>query len=151
MRSGIELAGRALGPSELVVPILEPRLSAGFFLNARKRAGCFRCRAGNSTRQWSEPDTGLGTEIPSARWLRPASSRVAGIKGERSLQFAVFRHRSRVRPALLTAPAEMFLRDVILTRPAVFAALSYSGLLANGLSHNFALEGCARPRRKPVI
>jgi hypothetical protein len=98
-----------------------------------------------------QPDTAQETQIPAEAVAPPPSSRVAGIKGERSLQFAVFRHRSRVRPALLTAPAEMFLRDVILTRPAVFAALSYSGLLANGLSHNFALERCARLRRKPVI
>jgi hypothetical protein len=108
-------------------------------------------RAVSSLRTALQPDTAQETQIPAKAVAPPPSSRVAGIKGERSLQFAVFRHRSRIRPALLTAPAEMFLRDVILTRPAVFAALSYSGLLANGLSHNFALEHCARPRRKPVI
>src|SRR5262245_18943847 len=79
-----------------------------------------------------------------------ASSRMAGVEGRWSLQFFLFRHHRGAPPALLTAPDETLLRDVVLARPAVFAGLTYEGLPANGLRHGLALVGSVHARSRLV-
>jgi hypothetical protein len=64
------------------------------------------------------------------------------VEGRWRLQLGVLRHQASARPALLAAPAEALLRDVILARAALLAALPYSRLLANALSHNLPLGSC---------
>jgi hypothetical protein len=79
----------------------------------------------------------------TARFGVPTSSRVPGVEGGWRLQLAVFRHHVG-RRLLLAAPAEPGLRDVILARPALLAALAYPCLLANAQTHNLS-PWCSRP------
>src|SRR6516165_1682106 len=74
------------------------------------------------------------------------SRRVTGIEVGRSFLFALFRHHRGARAALLTAPAQTLLRDVVFARPAIFPSLTDESLLANGLSHSLRpceLRRCA--------
>jgi hypothetical protein len=117
-------------PLSSFVPELEPRRRRGFSFgrgpHRRKPQPCLESAPSPS---------GAGYR---GRWLwaRPRSGRVAGIEVGRSFLFALFRHHRGARAALLTAPAEPLLRDVVLARPAIFPSLTYEGLLANGLNHS---------------
>jgi len=61
---------------------------------------------------------------------------MAWIERGGSLLPIVLRHQIGARLALLAAPAETFLRDIILAGPALFARLANLGLLANALRHS---------------
>jgi hypothetical protein len=116
-------------PLSSFVPELEPRHRRGFSFGSgphrRKPQPCLESAPSPS---------GAGYR---GRWLwtRSRSGRVAGIEVARSFLFALFRHHRGARAALLTAPAEPLLRDIVLARPAIFPSLTDEGLLANGLSH----------------
>jgi len=126
-------------PLSSFVPELEPRRRRGFSFGSGltggsrgpDRVGAVTVRSG----------------IPRSMALaRPGLRRVAGIDVGRSFLFALFRHHRRARAALLAAPAEPLLRDVVLARPAIFPSLTDEGLLANGLSHSLRpceLRRCA--------
>jgi hypothetical protein len=126
-------------PLSSFVPELEPRHRRGFSFGRgpprRKPQPCLESAPSPS---------GAGYR---GRWLwaRSRSGRVAGIEVRRSFLFALFRHHRGARAALLTAPAEPLLRDVVLARAAIFPALTYQGLLANGLRHT--LRPCELRRR----
>src|SRR5262245_21532465 len=115
-------------PLSSFVPVLEPRPRRGFSFGERRDRSRNRSLVVGRIR----PSSGAGyrTQAP------PGSSRVAGVEVGWSLQLALLGHRGAARGALLTAPAETLLRDVVLARPAVFAGLTYEGLLANGLTHS---------------
>src|SRR5262245_53746646 len=142
VRLGIVLVERARRPSEFVRPRdFRAPPPAGFF---------FRVEGPRSA---AEPQLVVRRVRPSSGYRGgpwSASSRVAGIEGGWSLQFFLFRHHRDAPPALLTAPAETLLRDVVLARPAVFAGLTYEGLLANGLSHGLALVSSVDARSRLI-
>src|SRR5262249_2254911 len=126
--------------SSFVPETLEPRPGGVFLSDRAPSIGC-----GTAACRQASPSP---IRIPG----RPcsASSRVAGIEGRWSLQFALFRHHRGAPPAFLPAPAETLLRDVVLARPAVFAGLTYEGLLANGLSHGLALVNSVDARSRLI-
>ena len=63
------------------------------------------------------------------------SGDMPGIERKRGLQPAVLGHLRGIRGSLLAARPETCPRNVILGRPALFAGLTYPGLLPNGLGH----------------
>ena len=109
---------------------LEPRRRRGFSFGSGPER--------RKPRPWSESAPSPSGAGYRGRWrrARPRSSRVAGIDVGRSFLFALFRHHRGARAALLAAPAQTLLRDVVLARPAIFPSLTYEGLLANGLNHS---------------
>ena len=116
-------------PLSSFVPELEPRRRRGFSFG-RGLTGASRSLTE------SAPSPSAAGYRGQWLWARPRSRRVAGIEVGRSFLFALFRHHRGARAALLTAPAEPLLRDVVLARPAIFPSLTDEGLLANGLSHS---------------
>ena len=114
-------------PLSSFVPDFRTPPSAGFFLAA----------------------TATATRFKPAGPDQPGSSRMAGVEGGWCLQPVVFGHKVRCRASGLAAPAETLLGDVILARPAFLAALTYSCLLANALSHSLVPRG--RCRTAPSI
>jgi hypothetical protein len=141
LRGGQELTpwNGLYDPLSSFVPVLEPRPRRGFSFGSdpdrRKPQLCS---------EWASSPSGAGYR-GRWRWARPRSSRVARIEVGRSFLFALLRHRRAGPAALLTAPAETVLRDVVFARPAIFAGLADEGLLANRLSHS--LRPCELRRR----